>query len=187
MTDKKIPSIARMRKRHSPQRTINATPDDGRKLLEQQSLPDALLASLIVIVAFSVLWAMLSTLTNRIFPWMTMLLGIAIGLAVRRAGRGLGWRFPVLAAVTTLLGALLSNIVVAAAFTARALETSTLAVLRAVTTMTWPVFFEEAMTPADAAYALIGAAVAAFYANRRLNRAEYLALRQWQKQQDEQP
>ena len=49
--------------------------------------------------------------------------------------------------------------------------------LRAVTAMTWPVFFTEAMAPADAAYALIGAAVAAFYANHRLDRTEFLALR----------
>ena len=67
-------------------------------------------------------------------------------------------------------------------FTARTLETSTLQVLRAVTAMTWPVFFTEVMAPADVAYALIGAAVAAFYANHRLDRAEFLALRKFQQQ-----
>jgi len=174
-----------MRKRHTPKRATEAQPEDGRRLLERQSLRDALTASLIVIIVFSVLWAMLSTLTNRIFPWMTLLLGIIIGLAVRRAGQGLDWRFPALAAVATIVGAVASNVVVAAAFTARALETSTLTILRAVTSMTWPVFFDEAMTQADAAYALIGAAVAAFYANRRLNRAEFLALRKWENVRDE--
>ncbi len=113
-----------------------------------------------------------------------MLLGILLGLVIRRAGRGLDWRFPALAAGTALAGALVSNVVVAAAFTARAMETTTLAVLRAVTAMTWPVFFEEAMTPADLAYALIGAGVAAFYANRRLSRGEYLALRKWREGRD---
>ena len=48
--------------------------------------------------------------------------------------------------------------------------------------MTWPVFFTEAMAPADAAYALIGAAVAAFYANHRLDRTEFLALRKFRQQ-----
>ena len=185
MADERPPSIARMRKRHTPKRATEAQPEDGRRLLERQSLRDALTASLIVIIVFSVLWAMLSTLTNRIFPWMTLLLGIIIGLAVRRAGQGLDWRFPALAVVATIVGAVASNVVVAAAFTARALETSTLTILRAVTSMTWPVFFDEAMTQADAAYALIGAAVAAFYANRRLNRAEFLALRKWENVRDE--
>lgn len=141
------------------------------------------MASLIVIVVFSILWAMLSTLTNRIFPWMTVLLGILIGLAVRRAGQGIDWRFPVLAAVAALLGSLASNVVVAAAFTARLLETSTLTVLRATTAMTWPVFFDEVMTAADLAYAIVAAAIAAFYANRRLSRAEYLALRKFEEQE----
>lgn len=169
-----------MRKRHTPKRPVAAQPGAGRRLVEAQSFRDALLASLIVIVVFSILWAMLSTLSNRIWPWMTVLLGLLLGLAIRRTGRGLDWRFPVLAAVAALVGALVSNVVVAAAFTARAMETTTLAVLRAVTAMTWPVFFQEAMTPADLAYALIGAGVAAFYANRRLSRAEYLALREYQ-------
>ena len=184
MTEQKIPSIARMRKRHTPKQAVTAQPGAGRRLVEAQSFRDALIASLIVIVLFSVIWAMLSTLSNRIWPWMTMLLGIFLGLAIRRAGRGLDWRFPVLAAAATLVGALGSNVVVAAAFTARAMETTTLAVLRAVTAMTWPVFFEEAMTPADLAYALIGAGIAAFFANRRLNRAEYLAYRRWRDGRD---
>ena len=183
MTDKKIPSIARMRKKHTPRQPTEASSDEGRRLVAAQSLRDALVGSLIVIVLFGILWAMLSTLLDRIFPWMTLVLGIAIGLVIRRAGNGLDWRFPVLGAVMALIGALASNVVVAAAFTARALETSTLTVLRAVTSMTWPVFFEEAMTPADLAYALIAAGLAAFYANRRLTRAEYLALRKWQEKQ----
>lgn len=168
-----------MRKRHTPKRPVSAQPGAGRRLIEAQSFRDAVLASLIVIVLFSIIWAMLSTLLNRIWPWMTLLLGILLGLAVRRAGKGLDWRFPVLAAAATLAGALVGNVVVAAAFTARAMETTTLAVLRAVTAMTWPVFFEEALTPADIAYAVIGAGIAAFYANRRLSRTEYLALREW--------
>ena len=172
-----------MRKRHTPRQPTEASADQGRRLVAEQSLRDALVASLIVIVLFGVLWAMLSTLLGRIFPWMTLVLGIVIGLVIRRAGNGLDWRFPALGAVMALIGALAGNVVVAAAFTARALETSTLAVLRAVTSMTWPVFFDEAMTPADFAYALIAAGLAAFYANRRLTRAEYLALRKWQEKQ----
>jgi len=111
-------------------------------------------------------------------------MGIFIGLAVRRAGKGIDWRFPVLASVLAVIGALMGNIVVAAAFTARALETSTLTILRAVTAMTWPVFFAEAISPSDIVYALFGAAIAAFYANRRLNRSDFLALRKWEQRQE---
>lgn len=182
MTEPDFPSIARMRKRHGPKRTAEA--GDGRKILAQQSFRDALFAGLVVIIAFSVLWAMFSTLTNRIFPWMTVVLGIIVGVAIRHAGRGLDWRFPVLAALATLAGAVVGNVVVAAAFTARALETSTFEVLKAVTAMTWPVFFDEAVTSADVIYAFTGAAVAAFFANRRLTRAEFLAVRKWEEAED---
>ena len=171
--------IIRLRKKHLPKTDKPPTPADARRLLAAQSLRNAVLASLVAIIVFSILWSMLSDLLGRIFPWMTLLLGLLIGHAVRRAGLGLDWRFPVLAAVFAVLGSLVANIVVAAAFTAPILETTTLAVLSNLTVMTWPVFFEEVMTPADLVFALFSAGIAAFYANRRLTRAEYLALRTW--------
>jgi len=175
MSDK-IKSVFRLPKRHVGAST-NSGPELGQQLIKQQSLSNALYAGLIIIIVFSVLWAMASTLMNRILPWMTLILGMLVGLGVRCAGRGLDWRYPILAAVLTAVGALLSNVVVAAAFTASALDTSTLHVLRAVTSMTWPVFFDEALSVVDAVYGLFAAGLAAFYANRRLTRAEFHALR----------
>ena len=181
MTNKPHKSVLRLPKKHRGA-ADRAGQVDVRRLLDEQSMRDALAASLIVIILFSLLWAMLSTLVNRIFPWMTIVLGVVIGLVVRRAGRGLDWRFPVLAAVLTLVGAVASNVIVAAAFTADELGTSTFTILRAVTSMTWPVFFAEVVSAADIVYALFGAATAAFYANRRLMRSEYSALRKWREE-----
>ena len=172
----KVKSVFRLPKRHAGA-TAHSAPELGGQLVDEQSLSNAFFAGLIIIIVFSILWAMASTLINRILPWMTAILGILIGLGVRRAGRGLDWRFPVLAAVLAVFGALLSNVVVAAAFTASTLDTSTLHVLRAVTAMTWPVFFDEALSVVDVVYGLVAAALAAFYANRRLTRAEFHALR----------
>ena len=75
------------------------------------------------------------------------------------------------------MGSIFSKIVIAAGSTAGEFEIGTLRVLRSVTTMTWPVFFDEAMTTADWIFALFAAVIAAFYANRRLNRREYQAVR----------
>ncbi len=144
----------------------------------------ALVAGLITIVIFCVLWIALSALINRVFPWMTILLGAMLGFAVRQAGRGVDWRFPMLAAVLTLSGALLSNIVVAASYTAEIFDTSTLHVLRSVTSMTWPVFFDEVLTPADGFYGVFAAGLAAFLSNRRLTRSQYYALRLWRAKSD---
>jgi len=175
-----------MRKRHMPDVQAQADPADGQRLVDEQSIRDSLLAGVVAVILFSILWAMLSTMLGRIFPWMTLLLGVAVGLVIRRAGRGLDWRFPLLAAGITLAGSLAANVVVAAAFTAEALDTSTLTILRAVTTMTWPVFFDEALSPVDFVYAFCGAGIAAFYAQRRLDRLEFLALRKWKEEQDKQ-
>ena len=93
------------------------------------------------------------------------------------------WRFPALAAGLAILGSLLGNVVISAAYTAGELDTSTLTILSRVTQMTWPVFFEEVLTGADYVFALIAAVIAAYYANRRLTRRQYFALRQWREQQ----
>lgn len=177
--------VLRLRKKHLSKVKAEATPEDAKRLLEAQSVRNAVVASLVTIILFSIVWAMLSTLVGSIYPWMTLLLGILVGLAVRRAGLGLDWRFPVLAAVFAVVGSLVASIVVAAAFTAPQLNTDTLTVLRNLTALTWPVFFGEVMTPADIVFGIFAAGLAAFYANRRLTRAQYLAIRSFEEQSDQ--
>jgi hypothetical protein len=169
----------RLPKRHAATESAAVSADDGARIVAAQSLRDATIAGLIVIVVFSVLWVMLTRVVDRVFPWMTILQGVFIGLAVQRAGRGVEWPFPALAAVMAVGGALLANLVIAAANTAEELGTGTLHILRAVTTMTWPGFFGEVLGAADYVYALVAAALAAYYANRRLTRSEYRAVRLW--------
>ncbi|MBT8091186.1 MAG: hypothetical protein KJO01_13360 [Gammaproteobacteria bacterium] len=174
----------RLRKKHGSGERRDVGVADGARLVDAQSFGYALFAGLITIVVFSALWVALSSLSNRVFPWMTVLQGAMLGFAVRRAGRGVDWRFPILAAALALLGALLANIVVAASYTAEIFDTGTLQVLRAVTSMTWPVFFKEVLTAADGFYAVLAAGLAAFLANRQLTRSQYYALRLWRAKSD---
>jgi hypothetical protein len=174
----------RLRKKHGSGARRDVSAADGERLVHAQSFGYGLFAGLIAIVVFSALWVALSSLTNRVFPWMTVLLGAMLGFAVRQAGRGVDWRFPVLAAALAVLGALLANIIVAASYTAETFDTGTLQILRAVTSMTWPVFFDEVLTAADGFYALLAAGLAAFLANRQLTRSQYYALRLWRAKSD---
>ncbi|MGI9200952.1 MAG: hypothetical protein ACR2QL_07835 [Woeseiaceae bacterium] len=178
--------VLRLRKKHLPKNKREPTPEEGKRLLAAQSVRNAIIASVITVIIFSILWSMISTLIGSIYPWMAMVMGGFIGLAVRRAGFGLDWRFPVIAAVFAVIGALVGNIVVAAAFTAPQLGTDTFTVLRSLTALTWPVFFDEVMTPADIVYALFAAGLAAFFANRRLSREQYLAIRTLEEGDDRQ-
>lgn len=182
MTD--IPNILRLRKKHGRGAPRPATATDGARLVADQSLPGAVIAGLAAIVVFCLLWVMLTALLDRVFPWLIILLGAMVGFAVQRAGRGVGWHHPLLAAALTIVGALIANIVLAAATTADIFDTGMLHIIRAVTSMTWPVFFDEVMTAADAFYAVFAAALAAFFANRRLTRSQYFALRQWRAESD---
>jgi len=152
---------------------------DGQRLVGEQSIRNALLAGLIVIIIFCVLWTMLTAVLNRVLPWVTVLLGVGLGFTLRHAGRGIDWRFPLLAAVLALAGALFANVVLAAATTGDSFGVGTIQVLFAVTTMTWGVYFEEVFNVAHVVFALCGACLAAFLANRRLSRDEYFALRLW--------
>lgn len=184
MSAEPTPQVLRLRKKHTPGRHERPVAKDGERLVLAQSVRQAVMAGVIAIVVFAVIWSMLTTASGQIFPWMTMLLGVFVGFAVRRAGQGLDWRFPMIAAVLAFAGSILANVVIAAGTTAGELDTSTIVVLSAVTTMTWPIFFAEAMTAADWVFAALAAGIAPFFASRRLNRREYQALRIWQEQQD---
>ena len=95
-----------------------------------------------------------------------------------------GWRFPSLAAAFAVVGSLLSNVVLAASTTAAEFGIGTLDILRAVTTMTWPIFFDEVWNIGDSVYALLSAGLAAFLSPRKLSRNEYYALRLWSSESD---
>lgn len=184
MAAENSPQVLRLRKKHAPGSHAPPEVGDGERLIRAQSVSQALLAAIIVSIAFAFVWSMLSLALGRVFPWLTLLLGWLIGLAVRRSGQGLDWRFPVVASTITIVGAVLGNIVVGAAFTGDEIGVSTLTLLLGrTTTMTWPVFFDEVITVADMIFAIVAAVIAAYFANRRLNRQEYQALRIWQQRE----
>jgi hypothetical protein len=172
-------SPLRLRKKHGSGAPPKADAADGERLVNAQSLRGAVTASLIAIIVFCALWIMVSSLFSRVFPWMTVVLGYMIGYAVRYAGRGVDWYFPAVGAGMALAGALIANIVVAASVTADEFGISTLNALGAVTSMTWPVFFDEVWNIGDSFFAVIAASLAAFFANRKLTRAQYFGLRLW--------
>lgn len=184
MTQRKPENLLRLRKKHGDGHKSDVTAKDGARLDRAQSFRGAVMAGLIIFIVFCLLWVYLSSLTHRVFPWMTIVLGGMLGIAIRRAGRGLDWRFPTLAAAMAIAGSVISNIVVAASTTAAEYGTGTLDVLQSVTSMTWPVFFDEVWNMADGFYSVVAAGFAAFYANRRLTRAQFYALRLWREESD---
>ena len=174
------PQPLRLRRKHGEGRRPDATADDGARLVRVQSMRAAVMAGLFAFILFCIGWAALSTAVDRVFPWMTVVYGIVLGLVIRAAGRGVDWRFPLQAAGLAVAGSNVGNIVLAASTTAADLGTGTLNILQAITSMTLPLFFEEVWSVADGFFTVVAAGLAAFLAPRRLTRRERFALRLWQ-------
>lgn len=168
----------RLRKSHEPDPEPPPDSAIGQRLWDAQSVRKAVFASLIAILVFTVLWNMVSTLSSRFFPWVTLLLGVLIGFTVRRAGLGLSWPFPVVAGVMTIIGAIASSLCVTAAMVAQELDTRVFTVLGG-SLSSWGSFADQVLTPADFVFAAAAAGIAAFFSMRRLSRRQYLALRLW--------
>ena len=184
MTAGKAPQPLRLRKKHGEGHRPETTAEDGARLVRAQSPRNAIVAGLAVIMIFCLSWISVSSLTGRVFAWMTVVLGYLLGIAIRLAGRGVDWRFPALAATFAIVGSVISNVVLAASTTAAEFGTGTIDILRAVTSMTWPVFFDEVWNIGDSLYAVLSAGLAAFLAPRKLSRSEFYALRLWRRESD---
>lgn len=170
-------TMLRLRKKHSRPPDPALREVDRQALIDAQSLPRAALVAAAVAAVLNIGWLWLSDVTGNFFPWYALLQGPFIGLAVRRAGRGLDWRFPTLAAFVTAVAAFSGNFLVSLMTTGAVLEQNALQVLRGLTVWSWQTWYDEVLTAVDLVYALAAAGVAAFYAQRRLDRREIFALR----------
>lgn len=167
----------RLKQKHSRNATDKLPPADGRRLLAEQSLARGLTGSIAVGFLLCWLWALFSTATGRVFPWFSVLIGAIIGIAMQRLGRGLDWRFPLLAAIVAGIAAYAGNLMIGVLETGRYIEAAPISVVGGLSTDTIKYFFGNTISPIDHIYAFCACGVAAFFANRRLKRHEVLGLR----------
>ena len=146
-------------------------------ILAQQSVGRAVAGGIAVVLIFGWIWTMLSMETGRVLPWFSILIGLIVGLAVQISGRGLDWRFPVIAAVLAWAGAYVGNLMIGIVETGRYIEARPVSVLAGLSRETMENFFALTVSPIDHIYAFCAAGVASFLAKRRLNRREVLAIR----------
>ena len=118
-------------------------------------------------------------------PWFSVLIGALIGIAMQRLGRGLDWRFPVMAAVVAGLAAYAGNLIIGVFETGRYIEAAPISVVGGLSTDTMRVFFRNTISPIDHIYAFSACGISAFFANRRLKRHEVLGLRTMDNQDGE--
>lgn len=176
----------RLQQKHSRHPGLAPLPKASpEQLIAAQSVVRGLLGGLAALVLLHVAWAQSAVLLDRVFPWMTIVQGVAIGYGVQRLGLGLDWRFPLIAALLSFPAALTGNFVVAVSLTANASGSSTIDVLSGLTAASIHSFFTETITGVDWIFAFCSIAVATFFAKRRLTRAQSTALIAWQQEHDE--
>jgi hypothetical protein len=152
-------------------------PVDPEILIAAQSVKAAVAAAMVAVLVLSGFWSFFAAVSGRVFPWFSIVQGIFIGLAVRRFGRGLDWRFPLIAGAAAWTGAFVGNVIVAIPVTTGELEVGAFEVIRGLTWWSFRTFFDEVIGVVDYFYAFCAAAVAVFYSKRRLTRHEEFALR----------
>ena len=174
----------RLKQKHTPKKGAKRLPPaDGKRLLSEQSVSRGLIGTLAVAVLLCWGWALVSMLTAKVFPWFTIVMGAFIGMAMQRFGRGLDWRFPVMALVIAGVAAYAGNLMIGVFETGRYIEEEPMRVMGGLSADTLRNFFRNTISPVDHIYAFSACGVAAFFANRRLKRHEVLGLRLAQKEQ----
>lgn len=169
--------MLRLKQKHSLNPRDRRPPADGRRLLAEQSVSRGLIGSVAVGLLLCWLWALFSFQTGRVFPWFSILIGAGIGLSMQRFGRGLDWRFPVLAVVVAGVAAYAGNLMIGILETGRYIDAAPIEVVGGLSEETMVYFFRNTISPIDHIYAFCACGVAAFFANRRLKRHEVLGLR----------
>ena len=167
----------RLKQNHGQERVRRLPPADGSKLIAEQSVLRGLLGTMGVALLLCWGWALFVMATNRLFPWFTVLMGVLVGLSMQRFGRGLDWRFPLMAVVIAGMAAYFGNLMIGVLETGRYIEAEPLEVLKGLSSGTIRNFFRNTIGPIDHIYAFSACGVAAFFANRRLKRHEVFGLR----------
>lgn len=167
----------RLKQKHAQKRGQRLPPADGRQLLAEQSVLRGFLGTFAVALLLCWTWALFAMSTGRVFPWFSVVIGALIGIAMQRFGRGLDWRFPVMAVVIAGVAAYFGNLMIGVLETGRYIEAETMSVLGGLSADTLRNFFRNTVGPVDHIYAFSACGVAAFFANRRLKRHEVLGLR----------
>ncbi len=169
--------MLRLQKKHSPKQPDTGPKPDAARILAQQSVGRAIVGGIVAVLVFGWIWATLSVATGRVFPWLSILIGAVVGVAVQRYGRGLDWRFPVIAALIAWSGAYVGNLMIGIVETGRYIEVGPFSVFAGLSRDTMENFFANTVSPVDHIYAFCAAGVASYLAKRRLNRREVLAIR----------
>jgi len=148
-------------------------------MFEQQSLRKAVYGALLALLILNAMWTYSSLLFDRFYPWGSIVQGFLVGRAVRHFGQGINWRFSLLAAAFALLGAFSGSFISSLNLTAREFSVGALALIPEISWHTITTFLTRDFGVVGLIYAVTAAFLAAFFAKRRLDQYEEVALQKY--------
>ena len=169
-------SVLRLKQKHSQNLDRPPADIDAQALLDEQSLQRGLMGALVALLVLNAIWVYSALLFDRFYPWGSIVQGFLIGRAVRHFGRGINWQFPLLAALMTIVAALTGSFAASLNLTAREFSTAALSLLGEVSWYTIETFITRDFGSVGCIYAVTGALLAVFFASRRLDWQQELAL-----------
>ena len=86
------------------------------KLRKQQNMKLAILGGLSAFLFCSVLWALLTRITDYQVGYMAIGIGLIVGFAVRYSGRGYHWKFGLIGAIYSVLSIIVGNLIMVAQY-----------------------------------------------------------------------
>ncbi len=90
------------------------------RIRSRQNLGLAIVAGLLAMTAGAAIWAAATISTGYQIGWLAIIVGVLVGMAVRIAGNGIDRVFGITAALLSLLGCALGNLLTVAYFVAQA-------------------------------------------------------------------
>jgi len=150
---------------------------DVSALFREQSIRRAFAGAAIALLILNVLWIAESLAFDHIFKPFSVLQGFFIGRAVRHYGRGIEWQFPAIAAAVAAVAAFTGSFMAALFLTGREFDTFALSLVAEISWHTVSTFATNNFGAVGTVYAGMAAVLAAFFAQRKLDRDERIALR----------
>ena len=138
---KNVPSIFRLKKKHTSLSDNDYNQVDALDVIREQSISSAMISAFMALVIMNILWVFISMIFDRFFPWFSLLQGIIIGISVKKFGRGIDWRFPIIASTFAIIAAITGNFLSALNLTGREFYTGALPLIIEISWFTVKTFF----------------------------------------------
>ena len=146
------------------------------ELLPQQNFQNAVIFGIAATLAGAIIWALVAAAAGYVVSFVPVALGAFVGSAIRVFGKGLAWKFVVLAAALTIVGCIMGNVMAVILIEWISYNIPISEILRGITAESLIGFLIVEYQLIDAVAWVVAISVAASTAKRKLSREQSAAM-----------